>query len=132
MSLKLRLKADERLIIGGAVIRNGSRPTELIVENSVTILREKDILSERDVVTVAQRIYFIIQLMYIDRDNVPEYNNKYLELVKEISTAAPSTMDLLTQINTKVLEMDYYHALRITGSLIEYEKELTKNVSKQS
>ena len=114
------------------MIRNGSRPTELIIENSVTILREKDILSERDVVTVAQRIYFIIQLMYIDRDNIPEYNSKYLDLVKEIAIAAPSTMDLLTQINTKVLEMDYYHALRITGSLIEYEKELTKNVSSQS
>lgn len=130
MSLKLRLKADERLIVGGAVIRNGSRPAELLIENNVPILREKDILSERDVVTVAQKIYFVIQLMYIDREQLSEYHSKYRELMSAIVAAAPSTQDLLTQIESRVRENDFYHALKLTGNLIEYEKELIENASK--
>lgn len=129
MSLKLRLKAEERLMVGGAVIRNGSRPAELLIENNVPILREKDILSERDVVTAAQKIYFIIQLMYIDRENLPEYHSKYRELRDAVVTAAPSTGDLLTQIESKVREADFYHALKLAGNLIEYEKELIENAS---
>jgi len=129
MSLKLRLKAEERLMVGGAVIRNGSRPAELLIENNVPILREKDILSERDVVTAAQKIYFIIQLMYIDRENLPEYHSKYRELMDAVVTAAPSTGDLLTQIESKVREADFYHALKLAGNLIEYEKELIENAS---
>jgi flagellar protein FlbT len=131
MSLKIRLKAAERLVVGGAVIRNGSRPAEIFIENSVPILREKDILSERDVVTVGQRIYFIIQLMYIDREKISEYHKMYLELVNGIVLAAPSTEGLLAQIEAKVLEMDFYRALKLTGNLIEYEKELIHNASKQ-
>jgi flagellar protein FlbT len=41
MSLKLRLKPDEKVIIGGAVIRNGSKASEFVVENTVPILRQK-------------------------------------------------------------------------------------------
>lgn len=130
MSLKLRLKADERLIVGGAVIRNGSRPAELLIENNVPILRDKDILRERDVVTAAQKIYFVIQLMYIDREQLPEYHSKYRELTHAILAAAPSTQDLLAQIESRVQENDFYHALKLTGNLIEYEKELIENASK--
>jgi len=130
MSLKLRLKADERLIVGGAVIRNGRHPAELIIENNVPILRQKDILGERDVVTVAQGIYFVIQLMYIDLENSNGYQEKYLGLVDVIVQAAPSTKDLLDQIHTKILEMDFYHALKIAGNLIAYEKELMENATK--
>jgi flagellar biosynthesis repressor protein FlbT len=130
MSLKLRLKADEQLIVGGAVIRNGRHPTELIIENNVPVLRKKDILSERDVVTVAQGIYFVIQLMYIDLENSAGYREKYQGLVNEIVQAAPSTKDLLDQLQTKILEMDFYHALKIAGNLIAYEKELIENATK--
>jgi flagellar biosynthesis repressor protein FlbT len=130
MSLKIRLKAEERLVVGGAVIRNGSRPVDLFIENNVPILREKDILSERDVCSVGQKIYFLIQLMYIDRENISGYHKMYLELVNGIVLAAPSTEGLLAQIEAKVLEMDFYRALKLTGSLIEYEKELIQNASK--
>ena len=114
------------------MIRNGSRPAEFMIENNVPILREKDILSERDVATVAQKIYFIIQLMYIDRESISEYHKKYQQLVNEIILAAPSTKDLLAQIEAKVVEMDFYHALKLTGNLIEYEKELIQNATKPS
>lgn len=114
------------------MIRNGARPAEFLIENNVPILREKDILSEREVVTAAQKVYFAIQLMYIDRESLPEYHTKYNELVDAIVMAAPSTRDLLAEIDNKVRGGDFYHALKLAGNLIEYEKELIKNASQQN
>ena len=51
------------MIVGGAVITNGNiRNTDLIIENNVPILRQKDILSEKDATSPCSRIYFLIQL----------------------------------------------------------------------
>ncbi len=50
MALKISLKPDERIIIGGAVLQNGGARSDFVIENSVPILREKDImgLNERE------------------------------------------------------------------------------------
>ena len=47
MALKITLKPNEKMIVGGAVITNGNiKNTNLIIENNVPILRQKDIISE--------------------------------------------------------------------------------------
>ncbi len=66
MALKITLKPQERVIIGGAAVTNGSARSILIIENDVPILREKDIMSEINANTPCKHLYFIIQLMYID------------------------------------------------------------------
>jgi hypothetical protein len=56
---------DERLIVDGAVIRNGGKASVLFIENVIPILREKDIMGEKEADTPCKRIYFILQLMYL-------------------------------------------------------------------
>lgn len=129
MSLKLKLKPDEKLVIGRAVIRNGSKPAELLIENDIPILREKDILSEKDADSPARRIYFTIQLMYIDSENLVPYHNRYWELVRDIILAAPSTKAQLEQISEQILNAHYYQALRLAKKLIDYEEELLAHVT---
>lgn len=129
MSLKLKLKPDEKLVIGRAVIRNGSKPAELLIENDIPILREKDILSEKDADSPARRIYFTIQLMYIDSENLVSYHNRYWELVRDIILAAPSTKAQLEQISEQILNAHYYQALRLAKKLIDYEEELLAHVT---
>ncbi len=80
MALKITLKPHERLIIGGAVVANGDSKCSLIVENNVPVLREKDILREKDAVTPCRRIYFMIQLLYVDDKDVVEKHNIYWSL----------------------------------------------------
>jgi flagellar protein FlbT len=130
MSLKLRLKPDEKIIIGGAVIRNGSKASEFVVENTVPILRQKDIMAERDAVSPARRVYFAIQLMYIDRDKQVDYHTRYWELVKDITAAAPSTKTILDKISEQIVSGDFYQALKLTRKLIDYEEELLSHVKK--
>jgi flagellar protein FlbT len=128
MALKISLKANEKLIIGGAVVTNGNTRSDLIIENSVPILREKDILSEHDATSPCRRIYFLIQLMYVDEKNLPEHHKVYWELVREVLRAAPSTLGLIDQINEHLVSSRYYQALKLAWQLIEYEEEVTRRV----
>ena len=128
MALKIALKPGERMIIGGAVIQNGGAKAELFIQNKVPLLREKDILSERDAQTVAQKIYFTIQLMYIDQDNQVSHHNAYWSFVEEMAKAAASTTPLIDQISEKIVENQYYQALKLSRKLIDYEKEIMSRV----
>ena len=128
MALKIKLKPHERLIIGGAVITNGDTKCDLIVENEVPVLRDKDILRERDADTPCRRIYFMIQLMYVDDKDRVEKHNIYWSLVKDLVEAAPSTADTLAEISSLIIEGKYYQALKLARKLIEYEEGVTEYV----
>jgi flagellar protein FlbT len=128
MALKISLRPHERLIIGNAVIENGGSRSEFMVENNIPILREKDIMSAGDADSPCRRIYFVIQLMYVDEKNLAEHHNSYWELVKDVVEAAPSTLGLIDQISWYILGNKYYQALKLTKKLIEYEREAINNV----
>ena len=81
MALKISLKPDERIIIGGAVLQNGGARSEFVIENSVPILREKDIMGLAEADSPCRRIYFAIQLMYVDEKNIEEHRATYWKLV---------------------------------------------------
>ena len=118
------------MIIGGAVLTNGnSASSDLVIENKTPILRQKDILSEEKANSPCRRIYYAIQLMYIDEHNLAAYHKVYWDLVKDLVRAAPSTVVLIDSISEHILHRRYYHALKLTKRLIEYEQEVIENVS---
>ena len=124
MALKITLKPKERMILGGTVVVNGSSTSsDLIIEYKVPILRQKDILSEKDANSPSKRIYFAIQLMYIDEENRNIHQNIYCELTKEFVHAAPSTTGLIDKISEYILSDKYYPALKLAKKLIAYEEE---------
>lgn len=128
MGLKITLKPGERMIIGGAVITNGSAKANLIVENTVPILREKDILSAERATSPARRIYFTIQLMYIDGNNLTVHHKAYWKLVRDFLNAAPSAMEVVDHISREILNANYYQALKTCKKLITYEEEVIARV----
>jgi len=124
MALKITLKPNERMIIGRSVIRNTDVKCSLMIENNVPILREKDILSEKDANSPARRIYFVIQLMYIDQENLTSHHKTYWQLVRDFLKAAPSATGLLDQISEQIFNQDFYKALKLTKKMIKYEQDL--------
>jgi flagellar protein FlbT len=126
--LKIVLKAHEKVIIGNAVLRNGTRNAELFVENTVPILRQKDILKECDANTPARRVYFAIQLMYIDSEKRQAHVESFFQLIHEIVDAAPSTRTFIVKLCEQVAASKFYQALKTARDLIEYEEELTAHV----
>jgi flagellar biosynthesis repressor protein FlbT len=128
MGLKISLKPNERIIIGSAVVQNGSVRSDFVIENSVPILREKDIMGLNNADSPCRMIYFAIQLMYVDGKNIEEHRVTYWKLVKEVTAAAPSTIGLIDQISEHILHGRYYQALELTNKLIDYEQEAINNV----
>jgi flagellar protein FlbT len=128
MPLKITLKPHERMIVGGAVISNGNTRCDLLIENKVPILRQKDIMREKDADSPCRKIYFNIQLMYIDEENLTEHHNTYWRLVQEIIKAAPSMLALIDQVSDHILSNKYYQALRLARKLIDYEQEIIDRV----
>jgi len=128
MALKITLKPHERIILGGAVVTNGDMKCEFIIENKITLLREKDILREDEADSPCRRIYFTIQLMYIDNENLAAHHQMYWQLVRDLIKAAPSTLGLIDQINEHIVNNRYYQALKLAGKLIEYEQEVIRSV----
>jgi flagellar protein FlbT len=131
MPLTLSLKPGERAVIGGAVICNDDdHRIRLIVKNNVPILREKDIIKSEDVDTPCKRLYFSIQLMYIDQPNLNQYHRIYRKDAGEIVRAAPSCFDTIERISGHIASGEYYKALKLCRELIQYEKELLHCVSR--
>lgn len=127
MALRIELKPRERFILGGAVLRNGDTRSELILENNVPILRGKNILSLEDADTPCKRIYFLIQLMYVEGGNLEGHQDTYWALVRDIVKAAPSMLDLIDAINEHLVGGRYYEALKLTRKLINEEERLTQH-----
>ena len=128
MSLKITLKPHEKFILGTAVIANGDAKSTFVIENDVPILRGKNIMTLASADTPCKKIYFAIQLMYVDNKNLPEHHKTYWELVRDVAQAAPSTKPLLQEISSEILHDHYYQALKLTKKLIDYEQEVVNRV----
>jgi flagellar protein FlbT len=124
MALKITLKPHERVIISSAVITNGASRTDLTFENNVPLLRKRDIMCEKDAISLCKRIYFVIQLMYLDEKNLLTHQRVYWKLVKKLLHAIPRMTGFADQINGHILSGRYYHALKLARVLIEFEQEI--------
>jgi len=132
MALKITLKPGERIIVGGAVIKNGSSTTNLLVENPVPILRQRDILTREEADTPCKRIYLVVQLMYIDGTDLAAHHKIYWSLVKDLLKAAPSTLPFIDRISDLILGAKYYPALKMARKLIEYEEEVVRHARRSA
>ena len=131
MPLKLTLKPNEKVLIGTAVITNAGQKAEIIIQNTVPVLRERDIITEEKADTLAKQIYFIVLSMYVDQKNEAEYHKIYFKLVKELFNALPDqrSLALVMAMSQKIIEGNHYQALKECRKLINFESEVLANVS---
>jgi len=132
MSLRLKLKPNEKIIIGNTVIENGPKSASFLVHNKTTILREKDILTEETASSPAKRIYFIVQLMYMSGsfENSKNQHSEYFQLTRDFMTACPTekAITLISEIGDKILSDNLYGALKMCNKLVEYENEVMNSL----
>ena len=125
MSLKITLKSNERLIVGGAVVKNGGKGTVLYIENTIPILREKDILTSETANTPVKRIYLCVQMMYLEND-IPAYQELYLGFIKDLIDAVPSYREPIESVSNLILSGALYKALRELRPLMKREEDLLR------
>lgn len=126
MPLKLKLGANERLVVNGAVLVNGDYRTTLVVRNFAHIMREKDVLQEEDANTPTKRLYFLVQAMLMQ----PPPSESLLEAYRTSHTqlraafVKAENLVLLDDVDGFVTAGDYYKALARLHPLIAYEAAL--------
>ena len=129
MALKITLKPNEKVILGGAVLCNGPGKTQFVIENTVPILREKDILQPCEADSPARRIYFAVQLMYVDEPQLEKHHKLYWQLVRDFIDAAPSSLRIIDTINEWIFRGNYYQALKESKQLIDFEQEVVERAT---
>lgn len=122
MPLKIELKPHESIIIGESLITNDGERTRFYIEGNVPILREKFILREKDANTPSKRVYFVVQQMYLSRGS-KELQDLYLGYVRDLQDAAPSLIPFIAPINERIINSDYYGAIKYAAKLMEKEQE---------
>lgn len=131
MALKLTLKPGEKIAINGAVVVNGDRRTEFIVENKASILRESDIMRTEEATTPARRVYLPVMMMALDpsarKSMFLEFDRRLTELAGVLSD--PSALSLCLKISAAVANGAYYKALGHCRALIEFETERLSHVA---
>ena len=128
MALRLTLKPHERVILGGAVLRNGGSRVDLLIENRVPVLRGADILSPGAVRTPCERIYLALQLMYVDPDQAVEHRETLRSLEAQVLEAAPSCRQLIERMEECVATGKLYQGLKVARELVEHERGLIADV----
>ena len=128
MPLRIKLKPHEKVIIGGAVVTNGNAKAELVIENTVPLLRERDVLTAKAADTPCKRIYLVIQLMYLEPHALSRHERTYAKLARDVLEAAPSTRRLFESIEDRISAGEYFAALKLAKKLIAYEQEITDHV----
>ena len=129
MPLKLSLKPHEKFVVNGAVMINGDRKSEVVLQNKASILREKDILQPNDATTPLKRVYFPIQMMYLESsaggENIDAYYDAFAERMADFMgvISNPDVMAACVAISRDVLAGHYYRALMTCRRLFDYEQE---------
>ncbi|MFY0637927.1 flagellar biosynthesis repressor FlbT [Maricaulis maris] len=125
MPLKISLKPGERFVLNGAVIENGDRRANLVLQNKASVLREKDILQAEDVDTPVKRIYFPIMMMYLSDKNDDKLYDEFVLRMNEFMgvVSDPQILALCVNVSRDVMAGEHYKALLGCRKLMTYEAE---------
>ena len=126
MPLSLRLKPGERLIVNGAVLRNGSpRAIELELLNHVTTLHERDLMLPEQADTPLKRLYFEIQMMHLEPENAERHRKAAIDLAAQLYAAemrseASALVPLIAEL------IDFIGQRNCPAALRRLQKEIGK------
>lgn len=125
MSLRISLRNGEPVIINGAVLRAVGR-TDLVVENTATVLRGRDVMKPEEANTPARRLYFACMMAYIDADNLEKHQELLLAQLEDLVSAleAQEAKAVCLRFAQKVAMGQFYAALSDCRWLTQYEAEI--------
>lgn len=123
MPLRISLKARERLVINGAIIRNGGRMADLLIETDCKFIRESEIIRESEADTPAKKLCVTLQVIHL-ADNPTEAKALLLEQSAETLQIMPSAAPYLLEIQDWLARGHTYPALRSGRHLMYHERDL--------
>ena len=129
MPLRLELKPFERLIINGALIRNGDRRSTFLIETQCKFLRESEIITESEADTACKQIHLTLTVIYLADDpasGIDLFFQQAAELIRLVPAAAPQ----IAAIAEAVEAGTFYPAIKLGRKLVEWESAALAQAAK--
>lgn len=124
MPLRIIVKPQERLIVNGAVLRNGgSHNITLIVETQCQFLREGELISESEADTPCKKLCLTLQVLHLSEDPA-DVENLFFAQAVEVMRLMPSAAPILLQIQEALAAKQTYAAVKFGKQLMLHERDM--------
>lgn len=124
--LILKLAAHERVVINGALLENGDKPSSLrVADADARVLRCRDALRPEEVDTPVKQVYYAIQLLItgdLEEDNVLPALFKEIDRLEDVFSTIDA--DMIRQLREMLRRRNHYSALCHLRHVLELEAEL--------
>ncbi|MES2022057.1 MAG: flagellar biosynthesis repressor FlbT [Pseudomonadota bacterium] len=120
--LRITLRDGEKAILNGAVISAVGR-TQLRVENTVSILRGREVMRPEEATTPARQLYFSCMLAYIDPEGREKHQEATLVALRDLlNPGAPDAVkQACVRFANEIARGEFYRALAPARDLIALE-----------
>lgn len=127
-SLRISLKAGERIFINGAVLRV-DRKVALEFLNDVTFLLENHVLQPEQAKTPLRQLYFIVQMMLINPEGAAQAMSMFRKSVVMLLNCFKNEEVLteLKHIDGMVTQGRAFEALKAIRALYPIEEQILDN-----
>jgi flagellar protein FlbT len=121
-TLKITLKANEKIYINGAVVR-ADRKVSLEFLNDVQFLLENHVLQPEDASTPLRQLYFIVQVMLMNPGDTVDARRLFRDMLPNLldAYADPQILSTLKHVDMLVGNDRPYEALRALRGLFAAE-----------
>ncbi len=121
-TLKISLKANEKIYLNGAVIR-ADRKVTLELLNDVQFLLESHVLQVAEASTPLRQLYFMVQIMLMDPQGAAQARDMFRKSLPLLlaSFDDPHICATLKQVDGLVSEGQVFEALKAIRSLYPLE-----------
>ena len=127
--LILKLAAGEKVVINGALLENGDKPSILrIADANARVLRCRDALKPEEVDKPVKQVYYAIQLLItgdLEDDRVLPALFREIEHLEEVFRAIDP--EAIPQLREMLRRGNHYSALCHMRNLVELEAELFRH-----
>jgi len=121
-AMNLSLRAGERIYVNGAVLRVDRKVT-LELLNDATFLLENQVMQPEQAVTPLRQLYFVVQLMLIEPDQVAAKLELFTQQVVAMLAACRNVeiLEAVSACNELVAKGRYHETLKTIRALFPLE-----------
>lgn len=131
MTLRITLKPNERLVINGTLIRNGSRSGEILIETACRMLRESEIIREEEVDTPCKQIWMTMQVLHLAEDPA-EAQTLLFTQAADLMKVMPTSASYIAAMSKALEEGHTHKALKEVKRLVQHEREILEQKQNRS
>ena len=124
MPLKIRVKPEAKIFVGGTIIKNaGTKPADLLILSDTPVLRDEYLTNmEHKDDTDIGNVYFLLQVLYLFKGKKEPLDGLVLKTVQSFGVLYPDLKPVVEQILLCIQAGERFKALQLAHTLLEREK----------